>query len=305
MKLSQKQLLIVLAFFAIYVIWGTTYMFNKVAVLELPPFMLASIRFLTASALIFAIAKSSGQQLIVSKKQLTNSAIAGFLFLTLGNGLAVWALRYIDSGFAALIMSIQPLVVLLMMRILYEKKIQPMSVVGVILGIIGIYLLVNQKQIEQNEDSWIGLLMIFACIISWSYGSLFVGKADLPKNFLVNTGYQMLIGGIFLGILSLLFGEKWSSPMSWSTNVQWAMIALIVLGGIVAFTAFNYLLREVSPEKVATSTYVNPVIAMLVGRYILDEKITYQSSIAAVIILSGVYFMNTKKKLKIFARFER
>ena len=300
----QKNVLIILAFFAIYVIWGSTYLLNKIAVTELPPFKLASIRFVTAGLIIFFIAKVMKISLTITKRQLINTSIAGFFFLTFGNGVVVWALKYVDSGFAALEISAQPLVVLIMMRILQGKKIQAMSIIGVILGIIGIYLLVSQKQIISKEGSIIGMLMIFACMISWAYGSLFVAKAELPSNYFVNTGYQMLAGGIMLFIVSLIFCENWTSPTNWSPDVQWSMLLLIIFGSIVAFTSFNYLLKIVSPEKVATSTYVNPIIALLLGWYFLNEQITNQSIIAAIVLLTGVYFINTKKRTLKFYRFK-
>jgi drug/metabolite transporter (DMT)-like permease len=178
-----------------------------------------------------------------------------------------------------------------------------MSVIGVILGLIGVYLLVSQKEVLSMENSVLGMVLIFLCMLSWAYGSLFVGTADLHKNYLVNTGYQMLTGGVMLVITSLVLGEEWTSPMVWSSEVQWSMILLIIFGSIVAFTSFNYLLKVVSPEKVATSTYVNPIIALFLGWYFLNENISTQSMIAAVVLLTGVYFINTKKKLVIFSRF--
>jgi drug/metabolite transporter (DMT)-like permease len=305
MSKPHNTTLIVLAFFAIYFIWGSTYLMNKIAVTELPPFMLASIRFLCASILIFILCKILGIGIAITKNQIRNTIIAGFLFLTFGNGVVVWALKYVDSGFAALETSAQPLVVLLLMRALQGKKIKTMSMIGVLLGILGIYLLVGQKQILAQENSLLGMAMIFMCMISWGYGSIFVGKADLPSNFFVNTGYQMFFGGVMLLLASLAFGEQWSSPMVWSTPVQYSMLLLIILGSIVAFTSFNYLLKVISPEKVATSTYVNPIIAMLLGWYFLNEQITLQSIVAAIVLLTGVYFINTKKKLILFARFTR
>ena len=298
MSVSRKTVLIILAFFAIYIIWGSTYLLNKISVSQLPPFFLASVRFLFASMIIFIIAKSLGISLSISKKQLLNTTIAGFLFLTMGNGLAVLALKYLDSGFAALEISAQPLVILIMMRVFQGKTIKLMSYIGVVLGFIGIFLLVSQKEIINKEGQILGMILIFVCMLSWAYASIFVGKADLPKNSFVNTGYQMLTGGIMLGIISLVLNESWSLPTTWHPEVQWAMIGLIVFGSIIAFTSFNYLLKEVSPEKVATSTYVNPVIALILGWWVLNEHISLQSIIAAVVLLTGVYFINTKRVLK-------
>lgn len=301
---SKKQLpLIIAAFFAIYIIWGSTYLLNKIAVTELPPFLLAGIRFVTAGLLIFLLAAFMGKSLKITKKQLGNSILAGFLFLSFGNGVVVWALKYVDSNFAALEISAQPLIILLMMWILQGKKIQPMSFVGVLLGIIGIYLLINQDIVIAQENAWLGIGLIFLAMLAWAYGSLFVQGADFPANYFVNTGYQMFTGGIMLGIISLAFGETWSNPLDWQPITHWAMVLLVLFGSIVAFTSFNFLLKHVSPEKVATNTYVNPIVAMILGAYFLNEPITTQSIIAACILLTGVFFINSRKKLHLLNRF--
>jgi drug/metabolite transporter (DMT)-like permease len=165
--------------------------------------------------------------------------------------------------------------------------------------------LVSQKELISQDGSALGMFVIFLCMLCWAYGSLFVAKADFPSNFFVNTGYQMLIGGVLLFFVSLSLGEQWSYPSTWSSSVQISMVLLILFGSIIAFTAFNYLLRSVSPEKVATSTYVNPIIAMFLGWYLLNEQVTTQSAVAAIILLTGVYFINTKKKLTMYARFRK
>lgn len=108
----------------------------------------------------------------------------------------------------------------------------------------------------------------------------------------------MFFGGLMLMIASLVFGESWAPIYIWSDRVMWSMIILIIFGSIVAFTSFNYLLKIVSPEKVATSTYINPLVALSLGWYILDEQITNQSLVAAGVLLTGVYFINTSKEKK-------
>ena len=142
-------------------------------------------------------------------------------------------------------------------------------------------------------------------MLSWAYGSLFVAKADLPTNFFVNTGYQMLFGGSMLLVASFAVGEDRLAFSIWNTEVIYSMLMLIVFGSIVAFTAFNYLLSMVSPEKVATSTYVNPIVALILGWYFLNETISTQSIIAAAVLLTGVYFINTKKVITLFKRFNK
>lgn len=277
-------------------------MLNKVAVSELPPFMLAGIRFCIAGVLMLILASSLKKNIRISLQQMKNSVIAGFLFLAIGNGVVVWALSYVDSGFAALIIASQPLIVLLLLRIIEKKPIKKLSWIGVGIGFIGMLLLVTQKQIRQDESSLLGILMIIGCVITWGYSSIFVGKADLPRNYLVNSGYQMIFGGISLVLMSLVKNEDWIVPTLWSTPVIWSMLGLIVFGSLVAFTSFNYLLKTVSPEKVATSTYINPIVAMILGALVLNETVSGQSIMAALILLTGVYFINIKRSPAVYLR---
>jgi len=296
MPKSNSKILIIAAFFAIYVIWGSTYLLNKIAVTEIAPLYLASIRFFCAGLLVFFLAIILKHKLSITKKQLINSVFVGFMFLVYGNGVYVWALQYTDSGFAALIASTQPLFVIILMWVLFGKKIKLKSILGIALGLIGMYLLISQDKLETNENTIIGVLMMLSCVLVWSYGSIYVAKADLPKSFLVTTGYQMLTASVFLLLFSFCFNETWSSPNIWSYNARWSLVLLIIFGGIVAFTAYNYLLKVVSTEKVATSAYVNPVIAVFLGWYILEEQLTMQSIIATIVLLTGVYFITSTKK---------
>lgn len=297
MKRNKNKILIILAFFSIYGIWGSTYLLNKIAVTEIPAFSLAALRFLIAGVLILLIAKILKKPLQISKKQFLNATIAGFLFLVYGNGVFVWALNYIDSSFAALLASTQPLFVLILMRMIDGKKMQVKSIVGVVLGMIGMYLLVSQQGISAKEGSLLAIFVMFTCVLSWSYGSIFVSKADLPKNFFVSTGYQMISAGVLLLTISFGLQETWLLPTNWSFEAQLSVIGLILFGGIVAFTSFNFLLKNVSPEKVATSAYVNPIVAMILGWYVLDEQLSTQSIIASVVLLTGVYFITSRKRL--------
>ena len=291
-----------LAFLSIYLIWGSTYLLNKIAVGQLEPFMLAGVRFLSASFLMFLIVKISSKSLKVTLVQLKNAAIAGFLFLAIGNGVVVWALSYVDSGLAALTIASQPLIVLLLLWIIENKSIKLFSWVGVFVGLLGMYLLISQNQITSSPESLKGILMIIGCVITWGYASIFVGKAELPKNYLVNSAYQMFFGSLWLILMSMIKQERWISPDEWEINVKWSMLGLIIFGSIVAFTSFNYLLRTVSPEKVATSTYINPIVAMVLGFFVLKETISTQSVVAAVVLLTGVYFINMKIDPRVYLR---
>lgn len=296
--MKKQTYLILIAFFSIYVFWGSTYLWNKIAVTELPPFMLASMRFTTAGALIFLIARGMGISLKITQREFLNCLLAGFLFLGYGNGVFVWSLKYVDSSFGALLASTQPLVILLLMRLWHRKAVKVKSMIGIALGMIGMYVLVSQQGLQMQEGSTLGIIMIGTCILSWGIGSLFVAEAKMPKNFFITTGYQMIMAGVMLALGSLIFGETWTSPLDWTLKTQLSILALILFGSIAAFTSFNYLLKTVSTEKVATSAYINPIVAIILGSYFLDEVITIQTGIAAVILLAGVYFINSAKKGK-------
>ena len=296
MFFKTSRILIFIAFIAIYIIWGSTYLLNKVVVTELPPFFLASIRFLTAGISMITIAAILKVDLSISKKQLLNTVIISFLFLVYGNSVFVWALQYLSSGFSSLIASTQPLFVLIIMKIIDRKPLKLRSLIGVFLGVVGMCLLISQREITATENSFLGIAVMLTCVLSWSYGSVFVSKATLPKNYLVSAGYQMIFGGLIQMVISISLQETWSSPSDWSSNVQLSMLLLVVFGGIIAFTAFNYLLKKVATEKVATSAYVNPIIALFMGWYFLDEKLTTQSIVASIILLTGVYFIASRKR---------
>jgi drug/metabolite transporter (DMT)-like permease len=257
--------------------------------------MAAGIRFFSASIIVFILSIFFIKKDQFNKIKIKNAIIAGTLFLTLGNGGVMWALQFVDSGFTALLISTQPLVLLVLMYFHYGQKIRFLSWIGVFFGLLGIYLLVNQSEIVAGKNQWLGILVIFGCLLAWGYGSLFVRKAELPENYFLNAGIQMFVGGSSLLIISFLIGEVGFNPMNISNRVWLSLAYLVIFGSIIAFTAFNFLLKHVSPEKVATNTYVNPVVAVILGWYVLGESLTLQTILAAVILLLGVYFINRSK----------
>jgi len=260
---------------------------------------MAGIRFLLASMLIFILRAVFRQYRAVTRKQIKNAIIAGSLFLTIGNGGVSWALQFIDSGFAALLISAQPLVLILMMWV-YDKKPMPAKTwVGVVLGIVGIYLLVSQSALVSQEGQIFGLAVVFLCLVGWGIASIFTSKADMPKSYFTNSAIQMLVGGLSLIFISVFVEDL---NMEWgkvSATAWYALAYLVVFGSVIAFTSFNFLLAHVSPEKVATSTYVNPIVAMILGFYFRNELVTTQSIVASGILLMGVYFINMNKPRKI------
>lgn len=218
------------------------------------------------------------------------------MFLTMGNGGVTWALQFVDSGYTALLISTQPLILIIMMWFLYKTPLSLKTIIGIGLGMIGIYLLVYQQDMVVRKNHYWGVLVIFGCLLTWGYASLFVKNADLPKSYLFNSAIQMLSGGFFLLLFSLCTENVMDVNLLELKDLTYiSMAVLIIFGSVVAFTSFNYLLQHVSPEKVSTSTYVNPIVAMFLGYWFRDEVVTQVSIIAALILITGVYFINSRK----------
>lgn len=297
MKSSKSNLpLIILAFANIYIVWGSTYLFSAFALRQLPAFGICGYRYILASLLtlgVFLLMKKSKTK--ATKLEFRNAAIAGFVFLGLGTGGAIWSLNFLDTGFTALIISGEPLLIVFLMWIFNKHAPSKQTIFGIVLGIVGIYLLVSQKEIIATEDQWLGIFMILCSMLSWGLGSIFVSKAKMPNNQFLNTTVQMLVGGLTTMLISIFIGEEMIAFSQWNNLTLISLAFLIVFGSVAAFTSFNYLLKNVSTEKVVTNTYVNPIIAMILGYLYNQELITQQSIVAAVIMLLGVFIINTNK----------
>lgn len=288
----SERWLIIAAFAAVYIIWGSTYLFNYWAIDTIPPFLMSGSRFLTAGLLLYLWGRWRGEPL-PSWRQWQNSSLIGVLFLTIGTGAVVWALQWIDTGIAALIIASDPLLIMLLLWWLFGQRIRWQGIVGSLIGIVGMIILVGQPQFVDTPESRWALLAIALALIAWAFASIYVSRIDLPESRLQRSAMQMLAGGAGLALFSIVSGE--ASTFSWnqlslSSSLSW--LYLIFFGSIIAFSSFNYLLAKVSPEKVATSTYVNPIVALLLGWGLNGEEITTQSAIAGLVMLIGVFFIN-------------
>jgi drug/metabolite transporter (DMT)-like permease len=296
----RERYLIIAAFATVYLVWGSTYLVNYLAIREIPPFLMSGTRFLTAGLLLFGIAalrKIPWPSLVHWK----NSAWVGFMFMALGTGLVVWAEQWVDSGMAALLVSFEPLVVVVLLWIMRGQNPQLNSLLGVALGVLGMFLLVGQPQISTDRHTLIGVAGIAFSLLAWGYASIYIGQANLPSSKMQSAGMQMMGGGVSLLAMSLIFGDY--KQFAWENLTGkgiFSFFYLVVLGSLLAFSAFNYLLSKVSPEKVATTNYVNPVVAMFLGWSINNEQITTRSLLAAAVMLTGVFFINGRfiKKMK-------
>jgi drug/metabolite transporter (DMT)-like permease len=265
---------------ALYVIWGATYLGMEIAIESIPPFLMASIRFLVAGAILFAIFRPRERPTL---RHWISSAIVGTFLLVGGNALVAVAQERIDTGVAALIVATFPLWIATFDFAASGRRLRPLSVVGLLVGFAGIALLIRPG----GDIDLVGALICLFAPVSWAIGSLYARGARLPDTLLLGSGMQMLAGGAVLAVVGLVSGERFDvaavSGRSWV-----ALAGLIVFGSVVAYSCYVWLLTVAPTELVSTYAYVNPVIAVLLGTLFLGEVITAWVLLAGAAIVASV-----------------
>lgn len=297
---SPSQLSIIMAFLAVYIIWGSTYLAIMFAVETIPPFFMAGIRFLIAGIIMFiwSVLRKDPK---ATKENVKSSAIIGALLLFGGNGAVVWAEKYVTSGITALIVTTTPFWMVLIDWIRPGGKRPDLPVViGILLGFAGVSLLVNPDSLSGNNSIYVpGFIALTFAAFSWAAGSVYSRHADTPKSQIQNTAYQLLSGGICLLVFSLISGEIFTvKSADFTYKAVMSTLYLITFGSIIGFTAYSFLLKNVSPAKASTYAYVNPIVAVFLGWLIANEPITSKVIWAALIIVSGVAFITIYKNQK-------
>ncbi len=290
----SERFWIIASFFAIYFIWGSTYLANYLAIQAIPPFLMGGLRFFIAGLLVFIFHALLGTKM-PSWVQWRNAILIGVVFIACGTGGVIWALQFVDTGLTSLMIAFQPLIIVLLLWGLQGKKPGFKTWLGVFLGITGMILLISQQSIIADQNSVKGIGVIGLSILAWGTAFIYVSRVELPASRFLGTAIQMLGGGLALILFGILVGElsNWRlERMGWREGI--AFTYLVFLGSMLAFTAFNYLLQKVSADKVATSNYVNPIVALLLGWGFNEEIITQQSMLAALILLLGVFFINAR-----------
>lgn len=295
---KDRNWLIPVSFFIIYIVWGSTYLANAWGIKSFPPILFAGIRFTISGILLYFIINTF-KPLKITKAQWLNAAYMGFIFFTAGNGMVVWALKYIDTGICALIVAFQPLLTVVMLWLWKGEKPDINSWIGVVLGIIGMGLLIGQPELGNSKEWLLGAIATIGAVVVWTYGVIWIRDGDVPENPIHSAAIQMWIGGAGLLIFSCLLGEYKVFEMgAVDDRAFWSLIYLITIGSIIAFSAFNYLLKNTSPTKVVTSAFVNPLVALFLGWMLNNEHLTFQSSISTLFLLTGVIFIIKAKAAK-------
>jgi drug/metabolite transporter (DMT)-like permease len=289
-----------IALFALYVVWGSTYLAIRFAVETIPPFMMAGLRFLI-SALILIVWRRAAGDALPSRNQWKSAAIIGTLLLLGGNGLLSFSEQRIASGIAALIVGTVPLWMVLI-EALRPGGVRPgwRALAGLVVGFIGIYLLIGPSSLKGGlQFDLIGTLVVIAASFFWSVGSIYSRSADVPGSTLMMTGAEMLMGSFALFITSGLLGEWRGLDLAAVAPHSWLGLGyLIVFGSLIGFVSYGWLLHNAPVSLVATYAYVNPLVAILLGALLAQETLTARILAASVVIIGSVVFINTAHRPK-------
>ena len=287
---AEHRSRVIIAFAAVYVIWGSTYLFIKYAIEAIPPFMMGATRFLLAGALLYAFALWRGAR-PANRHDVRSAAATGILMLGVGNAAVMWSELTVPSGIVALIVSTVPIWVVLI-DWLRPRGVRPRMPVffGLALGVVGMVILIGPKAIVgRGHVNEIGALVLLVGSVSWALGTILSKGSKRSGSPLVYSALQMLAAAAAMLVASLVSGEpaRFSfAALTWRAALSW--VYLVLAGSIIGYTAYIYLLGKVSATKAATYAYVNPVIAVLLGWAFANEAMGMRTLVAAAVILSGV-----------------
>lgn len=293
---QRSKLIIIAAFVAIYFVWGTTYLAIKFAIETIPPFLMMGMRSLTAGIVLYTWGRLRGDA-NVTRKELPSLILIGGLFFLIGHGLLAWSQRTVPSGVAALLVASEPIVIALFEPLFTkEGRIRKRTVLGMLVGVSGIILLVLPKGLDFKNANLLGSFGILVGASSWASGAIYSRVASLPRSPLITGGLQLLFGGVMLMLVSPMLGE-WSGFTFSQVNMRsWLGLAyLIVFGSIITFSAYTWLLSVTSATRISTHTFVNPVVAVLIGWAIGGEALTGAMLVATVLIVISVYLILFRK----------
>ena len=283
----------------IYVVWGSTYLGIAIAIESIPPFLMATIRFAIAGAILLAfdLLRHPEARHWPTRRQLLDSAIVGALLLGIGNGFVSFGEQTVPSGIAAILIAMMPLWFALL-GWLYLRQRLPRVVVGAIaLGFLGMALLVWPAGVGANRFDSLGILILFLAPLGWAHGSIYsANRAKLPPSALTASALQMLAGaGVTLVEAFIVSEPSRFDPSGISTESVLAIAYLVVFGSMLAYTAYGWLLKNAPLSLVGTYAYVNPVVAVALGGVFLHEGVSARTIVAAAIILVAVAIIVTAR----------
>ena len=289
-----------LAFSIIYFVWGSTFLAIRVGVREVPPLILASMRFFTAGVVLFAWMRLKGTALPTRREWTAISLLAVCIFVV-DYGLLFWAEQRVPSGIAAVMLATIPVFMALSeILILRTQRLTLRLGLALLVGIAGVSVLVNRSlSLSEVPIDSAGAVALVIAAISWSVASALTRKLPLPASKPMSSGAQMLVGGFLLAVVGGALGEfRGFRIAAVSRGVWFALAYLIVAGSIVGFTAYVWLIHHESPTKVGTYAYVNPVVAVLAGYFLGGEALGMRTVAGTLLVLVSVIVITTTPKEK-------
>lgn len=286
------RIIVIFAFLSIYLIWGSTYLAIRYAVATIPPLYTAGIRHLTAGLIL--LAWCARKRLRPTTAQMRASVVIGAFFFLIGHGTVHWAEQIVPSGLAALLIAIEPIFVFALSEAAERQwRMNATLLTGVVLGLAGVALLFGKGILTSAPGMATGAIAILVGAISWSAGIVYSRRSKLSGHPLLLSALSLLSGSIMLLIAGTVAGEWRRFSPATVSNLSWIALAyLILFGSVVAFTAYNWLLEHYSPTLVATHTYVNPIVAVLLGWMLAGEAVTMNVVLAAGLVVAAVMLVD-------------
>ncbi|SDH99201.1 Uncharacterized membrane protein [Sinosporangium album] len=270
----------------VYIVWGSTYLGIMVVMETIPPILGGAMRFITAGLLLAGVLliRHGPSVFAMTRRQFGGAALVGVLLLTAGNGMIALAQQHISTGMAALLVAVVPLF-LVILRVAARDRPNLLTLVGVLIGLGGVAVLSLVG--DTGETGGTGIVIILLASVSWSIGSFMSARMAMPASPFAASAVEMLVGGAAMAAVGLVTGERLDvaaiSPASWT-----AMAYLIAVGSLLGYTSYVWLLKNAPISLVATYAYVNPIVAVILGMLILDERLTPEMIAGGLVILLGV-----------------
>jgi drug/metabolite transporter (DMT)-like permease len=295
--MRQARTRLILAFGAVYVIWGSTYLAIVFAIQTMPPLLMASARFLIAGGALYCWARFRGAP-APRPVQWGWTTLLGALFFLVGNGTVVWVEQRLPSGLTALIVAMVAVWTALVEWVRPGgSRPSGMVLSGIIMGFLGVAMLVLPGGGHQSGVDLTAVVLLMSSCLCWAFASVFSRKADLPASSPLTSGMEMLTGGVLLFGAGLIAGEGGQVNLEAVTLKSWLSFGyLVVFGSLIGFTCFAWLLKVATPNKVATYGYVNPMVAMFLGWALGGESLSTTSLVASLVIVLSVVLIITGRE---------
>lgn len=293
---KRRQLQVSLAFALVYVLWGATYLAMRIAVVHIPPYVLGVARYGIAGPLMLAYCALAGRKIRITRQDGLRLLTIGILLLSVANMGVATAEQYVPSGLAALIVAGVPIwVAILEAWVFRNRRLSAMGLAGLALGVVGLLVLLWPKisgaRLDRLELLGFGILLVAS--VSWALGSVLSGRWSFSVDVFTASAWEMTFGGIINGLVAVLTGGF--HKVTWTPSGLLAILFLVICGSWIGFTAYIWLLEHVPTPKVATYAYVNPVVAVYLGWFLLNEKVDVFMLTGTVIIISAVALVNLSK----------